>query len=181
MKMSKFTFKNRIASFEDYIDFYLKNKATDCILYSDDGSKFKIHKEMFGQTTFLRRILSSANERCCGIVEVFCPCSKDELRHLVNFLYDGEIHCAEEELDSLKILENISKIFGFDENLSFQNHCEESSQDESFCSSTNTENLGGKEEGLDNIVVIPIVKSINPIKSRRKVKKSGRAQRNRLS
>ena len=104
MKMSKFTFKNQIASFEDYIDFYLKNKPTDCILYSDDGSKFKVHKEMFGQTQFLREILSSANERCCGKIDVFCPCSKDELSHLVNFLYDGEIHC-EQEFDSLKSIE----------------------------------------------------------------------------
>ena len=40
MKMSRFTFKNQIASFEDYMDFYLKNKPTDCILYSEDGGKF---------------------------------------------------------------------------------------------------------------------------------------------
>ena len=114
--MSKFTFRNQIASFEDYMDSYLKNKSEDCILYSEDGGKFKVHKEMFGQTQFLREILSSANERCCGTIEVFCPCSKDELSHLVNFLYDGEIHC-EQEFDSLKILENLNKIFGFSKNL----------------------------------------------------------------
>ena len=89
----------------------------------------------------------------------------------MKFLYDGEIHCAKEEFDSLKILENLSKIFGFDENLSFQNHWEEPSQaDESFCSSTDAELLGDKEEALDNVVVIPIVKSINPIQRGRKVK-----------
>ena len=178
MKMSQFTFKDQIASFEDSMDTYLKNKSTDCILYSEDGGEFKVHKEMFGQTTFLRKILTSANERCCGTVEVFCPCSKDELSHLVKFLYDGEIHCAKEEFDSLKILENLSKIFGFDENLSFQNHWEEPSQaDESFCSSTDAELLGDKEEALDNIIVIPILKSINPIESRRKAHKSGGAKR----
>ena len=94
--MSQFTFKDQIASFEDSMDTYLKNKSTDCILYSEDGGEFKVHKEMFGQTTFLRKILSSANERCCGTLEVFCPCSTDELSYLVNFLYDGEIHCNEE-------------------------------------------------------------------------------------
>ena len=178
MKMSQFTFKDQIASFEDSRDTYLKNKSTDCILYSEDGGEFKVHKEMFGQTTFLRKILSSANERCCGTIEVFCPCSKDELSHLVKFLYDGEIHCAKEEFDFLKILENLSKIFGFDENLSFQNHWEEPSQaDESFCSSTDAELLGDKEEALDNIIVIPILKSINPIESRRKAHKSGGAKR----
>ena len=116
MKMSQFTFRDQIGSFEDYIDTYFKNKSTDCILYSDDGSKFKVHKELFGQTQFLRKILSSANERCCGTLEVFCPCSTDELSHLVNFLYDGEIH-YEEEFDSLKILENLNKILGFPRNL----------------------------------------------------------------
>ena len=103
--MLQFTFKDQIASYEDYMNTYLKNKSRDCILYSEDGSKFKVHKELFGQTQFLREILSCANERCCGTIDVFCPCSKDELNHLVNFLYDGEIQC-EEEFDSLKILEN---------------------------------------------------------------------------
>ena len=107
--MLQFTFKDQTTTLEDYMDTYLKNKSTDCILYSEDGSKFKVHKELFGQTKFLRKILSSANEMCLGTIEVFCPCSKDELNHLVNFLYDGEIHvkCAE-ELDSLKILENLN-------------------------------------------------------------------------
>ena len=132
--MSKVTFNDQIVSFEENMDTYLKNKSRDCVLYSKDGSKFKVHKELFGQTKFLRKILSSSNERCCLTIEVYCPCSKDELNHLVNFLYDGEIHCAQEEFDSLKILENLSKIFGFDENLCFQNYCEEPSQaDESFC------------------------------------------------
>ena len=114
--MFEFNFKDQIASFEDYMDTYLKDKSTDCILYSEDGSKFKVHKELFGQTQFLREIISCANERCCGTIDVFCPCSKDELNHLVNFLYDGEIHC-EEEFDSLKVLENLNIIFGFSKNL----------------------------------------------------------------
>ena len=114
--MLQFTYKDQIASFENSMDTYLKNKSRDCILYSEDGSKFKVHKELFGQTQFLREIISCANERCCGTIDVFCPCSKDELNHLVNFLYDGEIHC-EEEFDSLKVLENLNIIFGFSKNL----------------------------------------------------------------
>ena len=38
------------------------------------------------------------------------------LSHLVTFLYDGEIHC-ENNYDSLKIQDNLCKIFGFAENL----------------------------------------------------------------
>ena len=101
------------------MDTYLKNKSRDCILYSEDGGKFKVHKEVVGQTQFLRKILSSASERCCQTMEVFCPCSKDELNYLVNFLYDVEIHC-EEEFDSLKILENLNKNFGFSKKLAIK-------------------------------------------------------------
>ena len=116
MKMSQFTFKDQIASFENYMETYLKNKSTDCILYSNDGGKFKVHKELFGQTQFLRKILSSTKDHCCGTIEVIFPCSKEELSHLVNFLYDGEIHCKEES-ETLKIIENLQKIFGFQRNL----------------------------------------------------------------
>ena len=86
--MLQFTVKGQIASFEDYMDItYLKNKSRDCILYSEDGSKFKVHKELFGQTQFSRKILSSASEKCCQTMEVCCPCSKDELNHLCSELF----------------------------------------------------------------------------------------------
>ena len=114
METIQFKFSDQIASFENYLDFYLKNKSRDCILFSEDGSKYKVHKELFGQTDFLREILSSTKDHCCGTIEVICPCSKEELSHLVNFLYDGEIHC---EKESLKIIENLQKIFGFQRNL----------------------------------------------------------------
>jgi uncharacterized Zn-finger protein len=300
--MSQFTFRNQIAAFEDFMELYLKNKPRDCILYSNDGCKFKVHKELLGQTDFLRKILSSTKDHCCGTIEVICPCSKEVLSALVKFLYDGEIH-FEEESESLKIIENLQNIFGFQRNLvlnfspneaffasennieaakvveevfenipdnsdvrevvvipvheepfdqgkdlytdqgkdlcrffdqgendndfdsqesenglqdehyesynendklgnttaesnfehsvdeietlagtdlSFQNHCEEpSGANESFCPSTDTEVLRDKEEALDNIVAIPILESINPIQSRRKVRKSSRARRNK--
>ena len=116
MENIQFKFIDQIASIENSLDFYLKNKSRDCILFSEDGSKFKVHKELFGQTNFLREILSSTKNQCCGTVEIFCPCSKDELSSLVNFLYDGEIHCKEES-ESLKIIENLQNIFGFPKNL----------------------------------------------------------------
>ena len=102
MKTFRFQFKDQLTSLEENLDIYLKSKTTDCILYAEDGSKFKIHREVLGQTEFLRKILFSAKEHCREILEVLCPCSKDELSHLVNFLYDGEIRCKE-EIDSLKI------------------------------------------------------------------------------
>ena len=40
-----FTFKDQSSTFEAYLDEYLKKKSPDCILYSEEGSQFKIHKE----------------------------------------------------------------------------------------------------------------------------------------
>ena len=117
MDLVQFSFKDQNKTIEKYLDIYLKNKLPDCILHSQDGGEFKIHKELFSQTDFLRKILLSAKEHCCRKVEILCPCSKEELAHLVNFLYDGEIQCLNQN-DSIKIQENLSKIFGFPENLS---------------------------------------------------------------
>ena len=64
----------------------------------------------------LENILESAKEHCCGKLEIICPCDKEDLSHLVHFLYDGEIHCNE-EFDSIRILDNLTKIFGFPKNL----------------------------------------------------------------
>ena len=108
----KYTFEDQVTAIEDYLDRYLKKKPSDCVLYSEDNTEFKIHKELFGQTDFMREILSSAKERCCGILEVFCPCSKEELGQMVKFLHTGEI-CCETKFDALNILENLDKIFGF--------------------------------------------------------------------
>lgn len=112
MHAFKYTFEDQVTAIEDYLDKYLKKKPPDCILYSEDNTEFKIHKELFGQTDFMIEILSSAKERCCGILEVFCPCSKEELGQMVKFLHTGEI-CCETKFDALNILENLDKIFGF--------------------------------------------------------------------
>ena len=77
----------------DYLGSYLKNKAPDCILYSEDGAQFRTHKELFGQTKFMRELLKSQHS-CCGLMEVICPCSREELGHLVNFLYEGKNDCT---------------------------------------------------------------------------------------
>ena len=45
-------------------------------------------------------------------MEVICPCSREELGHLVNFLYEGKNNCTK-KIDSFKIVANLYKIFGF--------------------------------------------------------------------
>lgn len=172
MEIFHLTHKYHIATaIEDYLDVYLKNKPSNCILYSQDGNEFKIHKEILCQTKFLRKLLSVTNELCCETLKICCPCSKKELEHLVNFLYDGEIHC-ENETESLKIQENLSKIFGFSENLSFNNpnearhqwftkmHCSldidfeavEEKIEISFDESSENHNLNGNETPVDELV-----------------------------
>ena len=90
-----------------YLDVYVKKKSPDCILYSQDGTEFKVHKEVFSQTSFQREILSIAKEHCLGTLEILCPCTKEELRPLVSFLYDGEIIFSN-ECDSIEFKENLS-------------------------------------------------------------------------
>ena len=46
----------------DYMETYFKKKPKDCILYSEDGTGFDIHKELLGQTEFMRKLLKSAKD-----------------------------------------------------------------------------------------------------------------------
>ena len=64
----KFKFDHFSAILE-YMETYFKNKPEDCILYSEDGTDFKIHKELLSQTVFLRKVLFTANSQYCGKIE----------------------------------------------------------------------------------------------------------------
>ena len=97
---------------QEHLKSYFIQKEADCILYSEDGNKFKIHKEILGQTDFLRKILLSSRDNCCAILQIFCPCPKRDLDFLIKFLYTGKISCGS-ELDLFKILINLNGIFGF--------------------------------------------------------------------
>ena len=79
---------------KNYLDSYLKNKPPDCFLYSEDGTEFKIHKEVFGQTKFMRELLKCSS--CCGTIEIICPCSIEELRLVIDFVIHGKIQCENE-------------------------------------------------------------------------------------
>ena len=56
-KMNRLVNKQHPFVIEDHLDSYLTKKPADCILYSEDGSQCKIHKELFGQTEFMRQVL----------------------------------------------------------------------------------------------------------------------------
>ena len=148
METLQFNKKDQITVIGDSLDNYLKDKSTDCVLYAKDGSKFKIHRELFCQTDFQRKILSCAKEQCCEILEVFCPCSKDELNHLVLFLYAGVINC-ENEFDSLNILENLDKVFGYQPKNLVRNNPINGTV---FTNSTEIEDNSNAEEAFENLL-----------------------------
>jgi hypothetical protein len=57
-------------------------------------------------------ILSDTEWICCQNLEIFLPCSANELKYLVTFLYEGQIN-FDTERNCQQILENLSTIFGF--------------------------------------------------------------------
>ena len=116
------------------MESFFKRKETDCILYSQDGVKFNIHREILYQTKFLRNILLNVQNVCCGKTEILCPSSEDELESIVNFLYNGKIYLGQ-QMNLSKILYNLKNIFGFNDELQFTEY-----KDEEFVSvqSSNT-------------------------------------------
>ena len=108
--MVRFTNTIQFAN-KEHMELFLKSKETDCVLYSKEGMKFNVHREILGQTKFLRDILLSSKESCCKDLEIFCPCSKSDLEHMIKFLYSGGIVACNN--DSFRILENLIEVFGF--------------------------------------------------------------------
>ena len=111
--MAYFVNRNHTLTFGTNSKKYLRLHPPDCCLYSEDGSKFEIHKELLGQTEFLRKIVDSTKNCCCAVaIQILCPCSEKELGLLVKFLYTGKIIC--DEVDDLdKTIDNLKEIFGF--------------------------------------------------------------------
>ena len=108
----EFLNRNFALTFGANIKKLLRAKPPDCCLFSESGSQFKIHRELLGQTTFLRKIANSAKD-CCNVpIEIFCPCSDKELSILVEFLYTGKMICDDVEVLS-KSIDNLKEIFGF--------------------------------------------------------------------
>ena len=113
--------KNNVNVFEtnELFQLFLRNKETDCFLYSKEGTKFYIHSEVLYQTKLTRNILRSANDICCKGLEIFCPCSAIELKSIIDFLYSGRI-TYQKENEVANLQDNLKQIFGFPKNLSLE-------------------------------------------------------------
>ena len=101
---------------DSFTESFLKHREADCILYSEEGTRFNIHKEILYQTKFMRNIFVSATDTSQIDLEIFCPCSENELDAIVNFLYSGKIS-NNLKTNVTKVLKNLTKIFGFSEEL----------------------------------------------------------------
>ena len=108
------TLKNNEEFFEHdtFMESYLKKEEPDCVLYSKEGIKFNVHKEILYQTTLMKNILLSGHNVIFQNIEIFCPCSDNELKTILNFLYSGTMS-FKDEFRVVKLLENLTKLFGF--------------------------------------------------------------------
>ena len=81
--------RNNIKIFENEssLGSFLTKYEANCALYSKEGTKFDIHKEIMYQTKFMRNILQSVSNSCGENMEILCPCSEEELETIVNFFY----------------------------------------------------------------------------------------------
>ena len=110
--MVRYTWKTQIYEHHDFIDYFLQNREPDCFLYSNDGMKFDIHKEIFYHSEWMRNIFIDTKDTCCREMEIFCPCSADELDIITKFLYSGT-NSFNNETEISDITNILTKIFGF--------------------------------------------------------------------
>ena len=111
--------RNNIPTFDhhEFIESFLQNRKTDCILYSREGTKYDVHKEILFPTILMKNILSTdSNIGCCQNLEIFCPCPAKELESMLKLLYGGSIFYNSEQNVS-DIVKNLTKLFGFAEGL----------------------------------------------------------------
>ena len=114
-KMVCFTRTTQVYKHHDFIDLFLQNREPDCFLYSNDGMKFDIHKEIFYHSEWMRNIFIDTKDTNCREIEIFCPCSADELEIITKFLYSGEIF-FNNETEVSDITNILTKTFGFSGN-----------------------------------------------------------------
>ena len=163
--------EEEIFEHDSLIQSFLRNKESNCILYSKEGVKFNVHKEILLQSKLMQNLLLNSCSECNTIFEIFCPCSEQDLESILSFLYDGSIS-FNKEANASNIMRNLTKIFGFPENniyvedyskLSYTNIIENEEKfeivfDDEFCddlnesvgNTTNSDLSADKNADIDN-------------------------------
>ena len=97
----------------------LSRNPTDCILISSENFQQPIHKEILGQSDFLRKMLFAYQEKMCdncSDIQIHLPfMNKRLLMNFVNFLYHGKI-CEDDPLIRSETLEILTGTLGFSSN-----------------------------------------------------------------
>ena len=138
---------------ENFVDEWVSKKKPDIYLHCYNGVT-KCHKELFGQTQFMRDILTSAKSiQCqCGVLRISLPCSIQMANILVRFLYMGEIKLARfNEAKVFEIFDNLHKILGFEPDM--WRDCEEgfsTDDDDSSGDSSDPSTYPALRESSDN-------------------------------
>ena len=110
----------------DFVSLYLKGKEPNCTLYSQEGVKFSIHKEILYQSKLMKNILRDLNNFCCKDIEIVCPCSEIELESMITFLYTGSF-IYYENTNINEFINITTKLFGFPDRLfSIEHHSDAS-------------------------------------------------------
>jgi len=100
------------------MDYYFQQKPPDCSLYSRDGCEFPVHKELFSQTKFMRKIVKNFSfdqcnfDSCCKMEILLPSLTKEELNYIIQFLYTGRVMCMDESYAN-QIYSSLTKVFGF--------------------------------------------------------------------
>lgn len=95
------------------MESYFKNTPPDMNLISEDHFEIPIHKEVFYQTQQMRSMIECSDSKlCCYNVSVICPISKEELKMIVQFLYNGKMFFQKESVAN-QVSENLADLFGF--------------------------------------------------------------------
>ena len=101
-----------------YLQEYTSRKTPDVKIHSNDGFFFEVHKEVFGQTKFLRLLM--ANAACCpnDEVVVFMPdITRHVLQKTVQFFYSGTIEYENQD-DLAQVIDVLIYTLGFPPDMS---------------------------------------------------------------
>ena len=95
-----------------FIDNHLREISPEVHLYSQCGFEFRVHKDVFSQTTKMSDILRLAVNAGDKIEIMINTLKKEDLKCVVHYLYYGEVLENDKNQTTYK---NLARVFGFPE------------------------------------------------------------------
>jgi len=99
------------------LDSFLTMRPPDCVIYTEDGGEYPIHKEILCQTKLMRIVVDNAiQDGCCTFSNklefIFDNIEKADLEDVIQFLYSGQILFSD-QAHAAKVLSNLTQYLGF--------------------------------------------------------------------